>query len=64
MATYNMRKAVPVIEEPVGEEVLTDEVVDYLHRVADISLMDDQFWADFILGACLWSLQAGYVGVW
>ena len=60
MEEYNMIKAINASE--VSKDSLSEEVINYLSRVVDISLMDDQFWDDFILGASLWGITAGYTG--
>lgn len=60
MEEYNMIKAINASE--VSKDSLSEEVINYLSRVVNISLMDDQFWADFILGASLWGITAGYTG--
>jgi hypothetical protein len=63
MQSYNMQRAIAVSNN-VNVNDLDDQVVDYVHRVANIALMDEQFWADFILGASLFSIAAGYAGAW
>ena len=63
MADIKMKRAL-AINENITKENLTDEVIDYVHRVANISLMDEYFWDDFILGASMWSITAGYTGAW
>lgn len=60
MTEIKMNKAVVANELTV--EDLSEEVVEYVSRVANIAEMDEQFWADFILGASLWGITAGYTG--
>jgi enterochelin esterase-like enzyme len=62
MADVNMRRAITYNNATVND--LSEEVVSYVSRVVNIAEMDDQFWADFILGASLWGITAGYVGAW
>lgn len=63
MDNIKMKKAIALNNNTTKED-LTDEVIDYVHRVANISLMDECFWDDFILGASMWSITAGYTGAW
>lgn len=62
MDNIKMQRAIAL--NNTTKEDLTDEVIDYIHRVANISLMDEYFWDDFILGASMWSITAGYTGAW
>lgn len=60
MSEINMIKALPLNNTSV--EDLSEEVIDYVSRVVNIADMDEQFWDDFILGASLWGITAGYTG--
>lgn len=60
MSEIKMIKAVALNNTSV--EDLSEEVIDYVSRVINIADMDEQFWADFILGTSLWGITAGYTG--
>lgn len=61
MADIKMNKAIGLSENSADMSQLSDEVIDYVHRVANTAEMDEQFWNDFMLGAALWGLTAGYL---
>lgn len=63
MADLNMKRAIALNSEN-SAELLSDEVISYISRVANIAEMDEQFWNDFMLGAAMWSITAGYTGAW
>ena len=60
MTELNMTRALTAGEVSVNN--LSEEVVNYVSRVVNIAQLDEQFWADFILGASIWGITAGYTG--
>lgn len=63
MAVYKMQPAV-IAEQKADQEALTAEVKEFVSRVVNISEMDEQFWQDFMLGASMWGITAGFTGAW
>ena len=60
MAEINMNKV--IIANELSKEDINEEVIEYVSRVSNIAEMDEQFWSDFILGASLYGITAGYNG--
>lgn len=63
MAVYKMQPAV-IAEQKADQEALTAEVKEFISRVVNISEMNEQFWQDFMLGASMWGITAGFTGAW
>ena len=63
MAVYKMQPAV-IAEQKADQEALTAEVKEFVSRVVNISEMNEQFWHDFMLGASMWGITAGFTGAW
>lgn len=63
MAVYKMQPAV-IAEQKADQEALTAEVKEFVSRVVNISEMNEQFWQDFMLGASMWGITAGFTGAW
>lgn len=53
-----------IAEQKADQEALTAEVKEFVSRVVNISEMDEQFWQDFMLGASMWGITAGFTGAW
>lgn len=53
-----------IAEQKADQEALTAEVKEFLSRVVNISEMNEQFWQDFMLGASMWGITAGFTGAW
>lgn len=53
-----------IAEQKADQEALTAEVKEFVSRVVNISEMNEQFWQDFMLGASMWGITAGFTGAW
>lgn len=53
-----------IAEQKADQEALTAEVKEFISRVVNISEMNEQFWQDFMLGASMWGITAGFTGAW